>query len=84
MAISVLLTASLKRLLEERLWIAVEITLSSVSCKLGLIETTEPTGGSQHRDREYWGGPTNGRAATCRRRLAAVEDTSLADFHFIL
>ena len=26
---------------------------------------------SQHR--EYWGGPTNGQAAACRRRLAAVE-----------
>ena len=39
--------------------------------ELGLIETTEPTGGTQHR--EYWGGPTNGQAAACRRRLAAVE-----------
>ena len=28
-----------------------------MSCELGLKETTEPTGGSQHR--EYWGGPTN-------------------------
>ena len=41
----------------------------AVSCELGLIETTEPTGGTQHR--EYWGGPTNGQAAACRRRLAA-------------
>ena len=29
----------------------------SVSCELGLKETTEPTGGTQHR--EYGGGPTN-------------------------
>ena len=43
----------------------------AVSCELGLIETTEPTEGTQHR--EYWGGPTNGQAAACRRRLAAVE-----------
>ena len=32
----------------------------SVSCELGLIETTGPTGGTQHR--EYWGGPANGQA----------------------
>ena len=38
----------------------------SVSCELGLIETTEPTGGTQKG--EYWGGPTNGQAAACRRR----------------
>ena len=38
----------------------------AVSCELGLKETTAPTGGSQHR--EYWGGPTNGQAAACRRR----------------
>ena len=31
----------------------------SVSCELGLKETTEPTGGTQHR--EYWGGPANGQ-----------------------
>ena len=37
-----------------------------VSCELGLIETTGPTGGTQHR--EYWGGPANGQAAACRRR----------------
>ena len=42
--------------------------LGPVSCELGLKETTEPTGGTQHR--EYWGGPTNGQAAACRRRLA--------------
>ena len=41
----------------------------SVSCELGFIETTKPTGGTQHR--EYSGGPTNGQAAVCRRRLAA-------------
>ena len=35
--------------------------------ELGLKETTGPAGGSQHR--EYWGGPTNDRAAACRRRL---------------
>ena len=33
----------------------------SVSCELGLKETTEPTGGTQKG--EYWGGPTNGQAA---------------------
>ena len=44
-------------------------SLLLVSCELGLIETTGPTGGTQHR--EYWGGPTNGQAAACRRRLAA-------------
>ena len=38
--------------------------------ELGLIETTEPTGGTQHR--EYWGGLTNGQAAACRRRLATA------------
>ena len=42
----------------------------AVSCELGLKETTEPTGGTQHR--EYWGGPTNGQAAACRRRLATA------------
>ena len=42
-----------------------------MSCELGLKDTTEPTGGTQHR--EHWGGPTNGQAAACRRRLAAVE-----------
>ena len=46
-----------------------------MSCELGSKETTGPTGGSQHR--EYWGGPTNGRAAACRRRLAAVELATL-------
>ena len=45
--------------------------LYAVSCELGLKETTEPTGGTQQG--EYWGGPTNGQAAACRRRLAAVE-----------
>ena len=40
-----------------------------MSCELGLIETTEPTGGTQKG--EYLGGPTNGQAAACRRRLAA-------------
>ena len=39
-----------------------------MSCELGLKQTTGPTGGTQHR--EHWGGPTNGRAAACRRRLA--------------
>ena len=38
----------------------------AVSCKLGLIETTGPTEGSQHR--VYWGGPANGQAAACRRQ----------------
>ena len=45
-----------------------------MSCELVLKQTAEtnpPTGGTQHR--EYWGGPTTGRANTCRRRLAAVE-----------
>ena len=37
-----------------------------MSCELGLKETTEPTGGTQNR--EYWGGPTNGRAAAPQRR----------------
>ena len=32
---------------------------AAVSCELGLIETTGPTGGTQHR--EYWGGPTMAR-----------------------
>ena len=41
-----------------------------VSCELGSKETTEPTGGSQHR--KYLGGPTNGLADACRRRLAAA------------
>ena len=40
-----------------------------MSCELGFKETTEPTGGTQNR--EHRGGPTNGRAAACRRRLAA-------------
>ena len=38
-------------------------------CELGLKETTGPTGDSQYID--YQGGPTNGRATACRRRLAA-------------
>ena len=46
------------------------LTDYAVSCELGLIETTGPTGGTQHR--EHWGGPTNGQAAACRRRLAAA------------
>ena len=41
----------------------------TLSFKLGLKYTTGPTGGTQKG--ECWGGPTNGRAATCRR-LAAV------------
>ena len=41
-------------------------TRRAVSCELGLKEATGPTGGTQHR--EYWGGPTYGRAAACRRR----------------
>ena len=39
---------------------------SYVSCELGFKETTKPTGGTQNS--EYWGGPTYGRAAACRRR----------------
>ena len=42
-----------------------------MSCELGSIKRTGPTGGSQHR--EHWGGPNNGWAAACRRHLAAVE-----------
>ena len=45
---------------------------SKVSCELGSIETTEPTGGTQKG--EYWGGPTNGQAAACRRRLRRLEE----------
>ena len=41
-----------------------DLAWGPVSCELGLIETTEPTGGTQNR--EHWGGPTNGRAAACR------------------
>ena len=41
-----------------------------MSCELDLIETTKPTGGTQNRG--HWGGPTNGRAAACRRRLATA------------
>ena len=50
---------------------SIGLTGRAESCELGPIETTEPTGGTQNR--EYWGGPIKGRAAACRRRLAAVE-----------
>ena len=36
-------------------------TYYAVSCELGFLDTTGPTGGSQCM--ECWGGPTNGRAA---------------------
>ena len=43
-----------------------------VSCELGLKETTGPTGGTQKG--ECRGGPTNGQAAACRRRLQRLEE----------
>ena len=42
---------------------------TTLSFELGLKETTGPTGGTQKG--ECKGGPTNGQAAACRRRLAA-------------
>ena len=36
----------------------------AVNCVLESIEASGPTVVTQHR--EYWGGPTNGRAAACR------------------
>ena len=48
--------------------------LTAVICELGVKGTTEPTGGTQKR--KCWGGPTNGRAAACRRLAAAPMDGS--------
>ena len=56
-----------------------ELRTKALSCELGCKETTEPTGGSQRR--EYWGGPTNGRAAACRRRLAAKATPAPGGWH---
>ena len=49
--------------------------LPAVSCDIGLIETTGPSGGTQKR--ECWDGPTNHRAAACRHHLAT--SLSMAD-----
>ena len=57
--------------LGPRLGLGLRLDFGSVSCELGLIETNPPTGSTQNR--RVLGGPTNGRANACRRRLAAVE-----------
>ena len=48
-----------------------------MSCELDLKETTGSTGSTQYR--EYWSGPTNGRAAACRRRLAAAPRLEISE-----